>query len=95
MTSAKIGAVLDPKGPWSPVVLAEHQDEYQTVHALKMDGAEGTVMMRLSLTDDERGLIAAGEDVYIEQLTFGHKFAPLRASVGLPEWSGLEGGLST
>ncbi len=86
---------LDPAGPWHVTVFGKNQPEYQPLPALRREGPEGNVMTRWSFTEEERKLIAAGEDLWLEQLTFGQTFQPQRPTVGLPEWTGLEDGMST
>ena len=86
---------LDPRGPWHPTIFGSGQPEYQDLPALRHEGPERNVMTRWTFTDDERKLIAAGEDLWLEQLTFGQTFQPQRPSVGVPEWTGLEDGMST
>jgi len=44
------------------------------------------MISRWTLTADERQRIAAGDDLYIEHLTFGHPFQPVLPAVGLREF---------
>ena len=51
-----------------------------------LSGKQGRMISRWTLTPDERQRIASGDDLYIEQLTFGHPFQPVLPAVGLREF---------
>src|SRR5437773_6547519 len=56
---------------------------YRPLQTLVLDGQEGRVISRWTLTPAEREAIAKGEDLYLEQLTFGNKLQPILPTVGL------------
>lgn len=72
--------------PHVAVTYAENQTEYVPLPVVRLEGEEGRVISRWSLTVDERARIAAGEDFFLEQLTFGEPLQPIRPSVGLREF---------
>lgn len=49
----------------------------------------GVVITRWALSDEERSRVLRGEDVYIVVSTYGNPIQPLRASVGICDWSEL------
>ena len=69
--------------PHDHVVLAEHQPQYQPLPIVRILGPEGRVISKWTLTDEERMAIAAGADLFIEQLTFNEYFQPILPTVGL------------
>jgi hypothetical protein len=56
------------------------QPEYTELAALR--SPEGILLMRWSLTEEERKAIAAGQDLYFSVLTFNHRFQPVKMEVG-------------
>ena len=70
------------------VVLAKNQKpKYRELPVVRfMQGPEYRVISRWSLTPEERARIAAGEDLYLEQLTFGNLFQPILPTVGLRDF---------
>lgn len=71
------------------IMIAEDQEEYRTlVGAVVKRSLEGTeqicVVTRWTLTDAERAAVLAGEDIYVEILTFGKPLNPLHIQVGAP-----------
>lgn len=65
------------------ITVAENQEEYLTVTVAVHETEGGrSLLTRWRLTDEERQLIAAGEDLYIAQLNFGGPMTPLQAQVG-------------
>lgn len=69
--------------PHDLVTYAKDQPQYQPLPVARLQGKEGRLISRWSLTDEERQRIAAGEDLYIEVLTFGEPLQPLLPTVGL------------
>lgn len=63
--------------------LAAQQPQYRPLQIVRLDGAEGRCISRWTFTPDERARIAAGEDLFLEQLTFGTLFQPILPTVGL------------
>ena len=63
------------------VVLAKDQPQYTPLPVIIEHGLEGRMTSRWTFTDQERVKIMAGEDIFIQQLTFGHPFQPI--AVGL------------
>lgn len=68
--------------PHDLVTYAEDQPAYQPLPVARLHGAEGRVISRWTLTDEERVRIAGGEDLYIELLTFGQPLQPILPTVG-------------
>lgn len=57
------------------------QDEYNTVHALPVEGSpEGEVIAIYELTDEEIQQIVHTKKLFYSRWTFGHKFQPFRIS---------------
>lgn len=69
--------------PHESVTFAKDQPEYRELPTVVLDGPEGRVISRWTLTAAERESIAKGEDLYLEQLTFGRPLQPILPSVGL------------
>jgi hypothetical protein len=65
------------------VVIAERQAEYQDLPSIRTPN--GYVITRWTLSDEERGRILRGEDVYITLLSHG-SINPFFASVGPVNW---------
>jgi hypothetical protein len=79
--------------PHDAVVLAKDQPQYQPLPIVQLHGPEGRVISRWVLTPDERTAIAAGADIYLEQLTFNpgfqdpdRLFQPILPTVGLRDF---------
>jgi len=73
-----------PRIGYPEVTFAEEQEEYLPVTiAIRPlgDGQRGLVW-RFTFTPGERAAIAAGEDVYIQQLNFGGPMTPMSFLVG-------------
>lgn len=64
--------------------IAEDQPEYQPITIGLYPYTDGSLGMlcRFTFTAEERAAIAAGEDVYVMQLSFNAKFAPLHVQCG-------------
>jgi hypothetical protein len=67
------------------IVLAKDQPEYVQLPALPIDvgGARG-MLTRWELTAEERAEIAAGGDLWLSQMTFGHAFHPVLLATVCP-----------
>jgi hypothetical protein len=63
------------------VTFAKDQPQYRPLPAIVIAGPDGRVITRWVLTDAERAQIAAGADLYIQQLTFGHALQPMLPTV--------------
>lgn len=77
---------VPPQIPGHPVrMYAENQPEYLALPTVVIPAPEygeaQYVVSRWTLTDTERLRIAKGEDLYLAQLNFGTRLAPMR--VGL------------
>ena len=72
--------------PHDLVTYAKDQPEYRPLPVARLHGAEGRVISRWTLTAEERARIAAGEDLYIELLTFGRPLQPILPTVGLRDF---------
>ena len=75
-------ALLLPPGTESHI-LAKDQPQYRPLPVALLPGMEGRMISRWTLTPEERAAIAAGEDLYLEQLTFGRPLQPILPTVGL------------
>ena len=72
--------------PHELVTFAKDQPQYRPLPVVRLHGSEGRVISRWQLTPDERAKIAAGEDFYLEQLTFGSALQPILPTVGLRDF---------
>lgn len=61
------------------VEIAKDQPEYQPLPALVY--ADGTVLVEYTLTQEERGLIARGENLRLWIKTFGQPLQPIALAV--------------
>lgn len=70
------------------VTIAENQPEYSPLVGACYVDADGHEYMltRWRFTAEERARIAAGEDLYLAELTFGRPFTPLMIQVGPEGW---------
>ena len=71
------------------VMMAQDQDQYLTVCVALITYSDQSqaVMTRWRLSDEERALIAAGNDVYLTLMTFGQPMQPITMEIGPPEWA--------
>ena len=76
--------------PHDVVTYAKDQPQYQPLPVVRLHGAEGRLISRWTLTDAERAKIAAGEDIYIEMLTFGGPLQPILPTVGLRDFCPMD-----
>lgn len=67
------------------VTFAKDQPQYRPLPVARLPGYRGVLISRWTLTPEERAAIAAGEDLYIQHLTFNNPLQPLLPTVGLPE----------
>lgn len=67
-----------------PVIMGEHQPEYQDLPAIRTP--LGHVITRWRLTDEERARVMAGEDLYLTIWSHG-PINPVSLSVGVCDWS--------
>lgn len=65
------------------ITYAKDQPKYIPLPTARLRGKEGRVISRWTFSDEERTKIAAGEDLYLEQLTFGSRLQPILPTVGL------------
>jgi hypothetical protein len=75
----------EPQQPHVRVRWAEGQPEYQVLPSIRYNGPRGRVVSRWTFTPEERAKIAAGEDLYLEQLTFNQHLQPILPTVGMRE----------
>ena len=71
--------------PHQILVLAKDQPQYRPLPVAVLDGPRGRTISRWTLTPEERAAVAAGEDIYLEQLTFRTPLQPILPTVGLRE----------
>jgi hypothetical protein len=67
------------------VVYGKDQEQYNPLPAVYLDTPARPVLSRWRLTDEERAAIAAGADVVLTLLTFGHPLTPSHLQVALPD----------
>lgn len=72
--------------PYHVVVWAKQQPQYQLLSSVVFTGKEGRVLTRWTFNDAERRAIAAGEDLYLQQLTFSGRLQPILPTIGLPDF---------
>lgn len=80
---------IAPRTGADEITIAEEQEQYAPLTiCLYHDSRQETDIMlaRLTFTDAERASIAAGEDLFIGQMTFGNKFTPIQVTVGMAYW---------
>jgi len=77
--------------PHDLVTYAKDQPQYRPLPVAKLHGPEGRVISRWVLTPEERERLAKGEDLYIEQLTFGRALQPILPNVGLRDLCPVDG----
>lgn len=69
---------VDPGDDFGEIVhIGIGQYEYEPLDARVMNDEQQTVVMRWVFSDAERAAIAAGEDIYVSQMTFGKTFQPI------------------
>lgn len=62
------------------ITFARDQPQYRKLRAIT---DHTRVLTRWTPSPEQRALIAAGEDIFLECLTFGSKLQPVRLSIGL------------
>ena len=72
--------------PHVEVRWAEGQPQYQVLPSVRLTGPRGRVISRWSFTPEERAAIAAGADLFLEQLTFNTHLQPILPTVGLRDF---------
>lgn len=65
------------------VVYGAKQPEYSPLPVLKT--SKGQLLMRFTLTQEEREAIAQGADIYISVLTMNQPLQPIMTAVGQPD----------
>ncbi len=53
---------------------------------VRPQGPQVPVVSRWQLSEEERGKLLAGEDVYLTLWTFGRPLQPIQLQVGCPRW---------
>jgi len=66
------------------IVLGKDQPEYIPLPAMFVDSPERPMITRWQLSEEERKMIAAGANIILQQLTFGHPFSPVNLQVVFP-----------
>ena len=87
---------IAPRTGAPEITIAKDQPEYQpiTVAVYTNSNYPGATefLCRLTLTPEERALVAAGEDIFISELCWdpndfdSAKFTPLNPTVGMQHW---------
>lgn len=57
------------------IIVAEHQDEYQNLPAISL--ADGSILTRWKLTEEEKHIILETGDIYLRMFTFGNPVTPV------------------
>lgn len=70
-----------PQSTLPEIILAETQDEYINLPAVRIRNDLGTVVTRWRLSEVDKALIESGADICLQQLTFGGKFQPVNLQV--------------
>lgn len=65
------------------VVYAKDQPEYQPLPSIKL--ADGAILTRWMLSEEEKRIVTEQGFIYLEVLTFNRPLQPLRLSVDVPE----------
>lgn len=79
---------IAPRTGAPEVSVARDQAEYLELTAAlyAVNGAD-TLLTRWTFTEEERKRIAAGEDIYLSLMTFGHPMQPVWVQVGPEGWT--------
>lgn len=83
---------VSPRVGFPEVMVAEDQPEYFPLAAALIRYEDGTRahLTRWTFSDEDRAKIAAGEDLYLVQLTAGGPMTPVSLEVGRPTWAAGE-----
>ena len=73
-----------PEHEW--IEWAKDQSQYRSLISVRLVGREGRVLTRWRLTPEELSRLVAGEDLYLEQLTFNNPLQPILPQVGLLDY---------
>jgi hypothetical protein len=80
---------MNPIHPTCPdgqsTVIGSRQGDYQPLPARRLSDRYGSVITEWQLTEEERELIARGENLRITLMTFGAPLQPLQVAVTTPE----------
>lgn len=71
-----------PESNWA---LAASQEEYEPLPIYRFNGPEGRVAFCCRLSDAEIDEIVATRTLWVQQLTFGHRFQPIALTTQRPE----------
>jgi hypothetical protein len=63
------------------IVLGRDQPEYTPLPAVYLDTPSRPMITRFRLDEAERAAIAAGADILLQQLTFGHMFQAVNLQI--------------
>lgn len=67
------------------IVYAKDQPEYRPLRVLRANTAEKHVFSRWTPTSEQRQAIAAGADIFLTVLTFGHPLQPVNLFIANEE----------
>jgi len=76
--------------PHRVMVLAKNQPPYRPLEVVVGPPPRYRMISQWVLTDNERTAIAAGANIFIEQLTFGNSFQPILPTVGLRDFCPMD-----
>jgi hypothetical protein len=78
-------------------VLGQNQPQYRPLAVVQLHGPHGRVISRWTFTEAERKAIAAGADLFLEQLTFNpgfrdpeKRFQPVLPTIGLRDFCPMD-----
>jgi hypothetical protein len=80
--------MVAPRTGADEITIAEDQLEYKPLVVAVYQTPQGVpvLLTRWRLTEEERQLVAAGEDLYLSVLTFGQPLQPIGLQVGPEGW---------
>lgn len=58
------------------IIIAEHQDEYGNLPSIRL--ADGSILTRWKLSDEEKAVVVETGDVYLIMQTFGKPVTPVQ-----------------
>lgn len=66
-------------------IYGSKQPQYEPLPARLLGGREGIVVTEWQLTEEERALIARGENIRLAVMTFGEHLQPVHLEITTPE----------
>lgn len=66
-------------------IYGANQPQYQPLPARTLEGPEAVVVTEWQLTEEERALIAQGENIRLSVMTWGERLQPVMLEITTPE----------